>query len=362
MKRALTVLSLVALGALFLGTLWFLWKKSQAPPEVFQTMSPAVHDIVRKAVATGSVVPRKEVTLKPQVSGIVEKIHVEPGQTVKAGDVVATIRVIPDSQALSSAESRLNRARIALEDARKNVERQRKLHAEGTISEAVLQEAETTFSQSREEVSASADNLEIIRRGASSRGGQVTNTLVRSTVDGMVLEVPVEEGASVIEANTFNDGTTIASVANMGELIFEGKVDESEVGRLQPGMKLVLTIGAIDNRKFDAVLEHVAPKGVLDAGTIKFEIRAALSKQEDVFVRANYSANADIVLERRDQVLALDESLLQFEKGEPYVEVEKAPGVFERRDVKLGLSDGLRVELLDGLAATDKVKKPKLAG
>ncbi len=212
--------------------------------------------------------------------------------------------------------------------------------------------------QAEEELAAASDNLEIVRRGTSGRVGSASTTLVRATIAGTVLEVPVEVGSSVIEANNFNDGTTIASIADLGDMIFEGKVDESEVGKLEEGMALELTIGAVPDKKLAATLEHIAPKGVEEEGAIQFEIRAALAPQTDVFIRANYSANADIVLDRRDQVLAIDEGLLQFEGEKPYVEVETAPQVFERRDLVTGLSDGLQIEVVSGLAEGDKVKNP----
>jgi len=359
MKRFVTaVVVLVLVGGLF-GTFFYLWKQSRKPPVVFETDVPVRTTIIKKAVATGSVVPRKEIEIKPQVSGIIDELHVEAGQRIAAGDLIATIRVIPNMASLASAESRVNRARIAVDDTQRDLQRQKRLSDEGTISVSALQQAEVSSAQAQEELSAARDALEIVRRGATAKGLQASNTRVRSTVAGTVLEVPVEVGSSVIEANTFNAGTTIATVADMSQLVFEGKVDESEVGKLQPGMKLLLTIGAIEGRQFDATLEHVAPKGVLDNGAVKFEVRAALALQEDVFVRANYSANADVVLDRRDDVLALDESLLQFEKGKPYVEIEKAPQQFERRDVELGLSDGIHVEVLGGVTENEKIKKPR---
>ena len=359
MKRVVPVLvTLVAVVGL-VGTFWYLWKKSHVPEQTFETATPVKTTIIKKAVATGSVVPRKEVEIRPQVSGIIEALHVEPGAEVKAGDLIATIRVIPNMASLSGAESRVNRARIAKDDADREMQRNRRLHAEGTVSEQLLQQSEVTLAKAKEEMSAAQDGLEIVKKGASSRSTSASNTLVRATVGGMVLEVPVEVGSSVIEANTFNAGTSIATIADMSELIFRGKVDESEVGKLSPGMTLLLTIGAIEGKQFEATLEHVAPKGVLDNGAIKFEIRAALKLQDGAFVRANYSANADVVLDRRDDVLAIDEGLLQFDDGKPFVEVEVAPQQFTKRVVELGLSDGIHVEVLSGLAEGERLKKPR---
>lgn len=361
MKRFVPIVIVLAAVGVLSSTFYYLWSKSRRPAVVYQTAAPARATIIKKAVATGSVVPRKEVAVKPQVSGIIEALHVEAGQEVKEGDLIATIRVIPDMQSLAAAESRVNRARISVDDTQRERLRHQRLFAEGTVSEQALQQAEVAAAQAKEELSAAQDNLEIIRKGATRKTSKVANTNVRATVSGMVLEVPVEAGSSVIEANTFNDGTTIATVADMNELIFKGKVDESEVGKLQPGMELLLTIGAIDDRKFKATLEHVAPKGMLDNGAIKFEIRAALALQDGAFVRANYSANADVVLDRRDDVLAIDESLLQFEGDEPFVEVETAPQKFEKRPVQVGLSDGISIEVLSGVTQGDKIKKPQAA-
>jgi HlyD family secretion protein len=358
MRRALWIVAAVAFAALIVGTMGFLWKKSQKVPVVYATAAPVRTDIVEKTVATGSVVPRKEVAIKPLVSGIVEELLVEEGQTIAAGALIAKVRVIPDMVQLSNAESRLVKARIALADAQRELDRQSRLHAEGTVAEAEKNRAEVAEANAREELAAAQDNLDIVRRGTSQRLASASTTLVKATIGGMVLDVPVEVGNSVIEANNFNEGTTIASIADMGDMIFEGKVDESEVGKIRPGMALELTVGAVPDQKLAATLEHIAPKGVEEEGAIQFEIRAALAAQQDVFIRANYSANADIVLEKREQVLALDEGLLQFDGDQAYVEVETAPQVFERRDIETGLSDGLQIEVVSGLAETDKVKNP----
>jgi HlyD family secretion protein len=358
MKRIFWIVAGLTFAALVLGTMGFLWKKSQDVPVVYATASPERTDIVRKTVATGSVVPRKEVTVKPLVSGIVEELYVEEGQAIGKGDLVAKIRVIPNMVQLSSAESRLNQAKIQLADARRELDRQSRLHADGTVAEAEKNRAEVAEATAREELAAAEDNLEIVRRGTSQRVASASTTLVKATISGMVLDVPVEVGNSVIEANNFNEGTTIAAIADMSDMIFEGKVDESEVGKIREGMALELTVGAVPDKKLAATLEHIAPKGVEEEGAIQFEIRAALASQQDVFIRANYSANADIVLERREDVLAIDEGLLQFEGEKPYVEVETAPQVFERRDIQTGLSDGLKIEVVAGLSETDKVKNP----
>jgi len=358
MKKILVVLFVLALLSTFAGTFYYLYAKSEEPPVVFDTEIPQVATIIQKTVATGSVVPRREVEIKPQISGILEKLYVEPGDNVKQGDLIARIVVIPDMVNLNNAENRVNLARIRAGDAELDLERHRKLADEGTISRSAFQKVEIAHQNANEELAGALDNLAIIRKGSTARTQQSSNTLVRSTVSGMVLEVPLEEGASVIEANTFNDGTTLATVADMDDMIFLGKVDESEVGKISAGMDLLLTVGAIEGETFDAELEHIAPKGVEEEGAIQFEIRAALTPRDGILIRANYSANADIVLARAADVLSIDEGLLQFEDEKPFVEVETAAQTFERREIEVGLSDGIKIEVVSGLTADDRVKNP----
>lgn len=359
MKIILKIVGIVVILAVFAGTLAFLYQKSVERPVVFQTATPVVTDIVKKAVATGTIVPRKEIEIKPQLSGVIEKINVHPGQTVKQGDPIAKVKVIPNMVSLNQAESRLNKARIELKDTKMSYDRWGKLIDKGIIAESEFQKYELAYSKAREELAAAETNLQLIKEGiAKSREGD-TNTIIRSTIDGMVLDIPVEEGNFVIETNTYNAGTTIALVADMGEMIFEGQVDETDVGKIRPGMDLILTIGAIENEKFNARLEYIAPKGVEDKGAVQFEIKANVQLKPDRFLRAGYSANADIVLERRDNVLALNEGVLQFENGSPYVEIETAPQQFEKRSIEVGLSDGIHIEIVSGLSPTDRLKVPQ---
>ncbi len=358
MKKIFWTLVIVALAVLFAGTLGFLWKKSQVEPTLYDSNVPFKADIVEKTVATGSVLPRQEVEIKPQVSGIVGELFIEPGQQVKEGDLIAKVNIVPNILSLSAAESRVKRAKINLENAEREFDRNQQLYEQGVISESIYLSFDLGLKNSREEIAGAEDNLAVIREGARMSAGASTNTLVRSTAEGMVLEVPVEKGDSVIEANNFNAGTTIAMVANMDEMIFEGLVDESEVGKVEEGMELVLTIGAIEKEPFTATLEYIAPKGLEEEGAIQFEIKAALQLRQDLFVRANYSANADIVLDRRDDVLSIQESWLQFGTDGPFVEVEIGDQQFENRTIKPGLSDGIVIEVLEGLTAEDRVKDP----
>lgn len=356
MKTAIKILIGVVILVVFAGTIIYLYKKSAAKPVVYETTSAEVTNIVKKTVATGKIVPRKEIEIKPQVSGIIAELYVEPGNMVRKGDMIAKVRIIPNMISLNEAESRLNRARISKDDAQKNYDRQKSLYDDKVIAAAELQNFEVALNSAKEAVEAAENNLQLIREGITKKAGEVSNTIIRSTIEGMVLTVPVETGNSVIESNTFNDGTTIATVADMGEMIFKGKVDESEVGKLHNGMDLILTIGAIDTEKFTAKLEHISPKGEEENGAIQFEIRAAVELKKDQFIRAGYSANADIVLEKRDSVLAIQESLLKFSEDTAWVEIETGPQTFEKRIVKTGLSDGINVEVKSGLTKKDKIK------
>lgn len=363
MKKLLAIVVGVLALALFAGTVYFLWAKSRKPQVAYQTEAPKRATIIKKAVSTGSVVPRREVAIKPRVSGIVERVDVLAGARVKQGDLIARILLVPDMVRLNDAQSRLARARIALQSAEQDQARNQALQRDGLLSAAGFLPFQTALDNAQAELKAAGDNLALIEKGISSSTGSASNTLVRSTISGTVLEVPIKVGNSVIETNTFNEGTTLATVADMGDMIFQGKVDESEVGKLKPGMTLLLTIGALEGHRPEALLEHIAPKGVEKDGAIQFEIRAALKPQPDLVIRANYSANADIVLDRRDDVLALNEGLLQFEDGKQLVEVEVAPQRFEKREVKTGLSDGIQIEILSGLTEKDKVKGlPQKAG
>ena len=361
-KRIFKILFLVIVLVIFICTIYFLYGKSQVQPEKFNTKSPIDTSIVKKAVATGSIIPRKEVNMKSRVSGVIEKFYVVAGQEIKAGDVIARIKIIPNMASLQSAETRVNQAKISYDNAKVEYDRNKVLLDQGVIAKADYMPSELKFKSAELEVKAAEDNLQIMKEGVSKSMETASNTIVKSTISGMVLDVPIKEGSSVIESNTFNEGTTIAIVANMGEMIFEGKVDESEVGKIQLGMPLVLTVGAIDNETFKANLEYIAPKGVAENGAIQFLIRASVGKQaNNIFLRAAYSASADIILAKKEKVMAIPESVMSFEKEKPYVEVEKTPGIFEKKFIKTGLSDGIYIEVLEGLQKTDKLKMPQLA-
>ncbi len=361
MKRSLSLLMIVVFLGLVGGTFWFLWSKSQKKPVVFPTEQIQTLDLVRKTVATGALVPRQEVEIKPRVSGVLETIHVEPGQMVKSGDPIAKIQIIPNAQALNRAEGEVRSRKISLDNARRELARQQAAFDRGILPEADLARAQTEASLAQQAYAAATSDLQIVREGSTAGAAKQSNILVTSTVDGMVIDVPVKVGYSVIESNNFNAGTTIAIVADMNDMIFQGQVDESEVGKIREGMTLKIKIGALEDQ-VEGKLEYISPKGKLVEGAIQFEIKAAIVRKPDIFIRAGYSANADIVLAERKQVPALREALVQFDKGKPFVEVETAPQTFERRDVKLGLSDGINIEVLEGLTADARIKVPSNAG
>ena len=360
MRRFLPIFIALAILGVFGWTLFFLYDKSKAKPVVFKTAGLELRDIVQKTVAAGSIVPREEVTIKPRVSGIVQELFVEAGQYVKESDPIAVIRIVPNVVNLNAAEGRVESARISVHNSEREYERLKALYAQQLLAQGDLNKGELDFQLSRQELAAAQSNLSLIRDGAIRGSGKVSNR-VESTVQGMVIEVPVKVGASVIESNNFNEGTTIASVADMSDMIFKGRVDESEIGKLKDGMPVSISIGAIEGQRFDGKLEYIAPKGVEREGTIEFEVRAALALPPGAFIRANYSANADIILDRRSQVLAIDERVLAFEDGKPYVELETEPQTFSKRFVTLGLSDGIHVEVKDGLGKGQLVKVPAQA-
>lgn len=351
------IVAIVVIG-IFGYTFYFLYKKSEKKPEPVETTSPVVTSIYQKTVATGSIIPRKEVLIKPQVSGIIDELYIEAGQSVRKGDIIAKVHIIPNLVNLNEAENRVSQANISIANAQLNYDRNKQLFDQKVISKAEFQPFENALTTAKQELAAAENAVDLIKEGVSKRSGGATNTLIKATISGMVLDVPVKVGNSVIESNNFNEGTTIASVADMGEMIFEGKVDESEVGKIKQGMDLILSVGALQNQKFKAKLEYIAPKGAAENGAIQFVIKAAMQMNDSTMLRANYSANADIILAQRDSVLAVPESTLQFQGDTVYVEVEKSAGLFEKRYLKTGLSDGINIEVLEGISKTDKIKVP----
>jgi HlyD family secretion protein len=314
MKRILRIIGLVLLGLLVISTFMFLWQKSRPKVVQYTIVTAQKGDIQKSTVATGKVEPRNEILIKPQMSGIISEVYKEAGDMVKAGDIIAKIQVVPDMVNLSSAESRVERAKLAANQSRSNYERDLKLYQNDVISREEFEKVELQYKNDEEELRAATDNLSLVRTGITQSSAQTSNTLVRSTVDGTILDIPVKVGNSVIQTNNFNDGTTVASVADLSDMLFIGKIDETEVGRLTSGMPIEITIGAIQGRTIPANLEYISPKGTEESGAILFEMKAALKIPEDLFIRAGYSANANIILDKREQVLTIPENT----KGSEY--------------------------------------------
>lgn len=367
MKRILKYLLLALLVILFLWTMVFLYQKSASKPDEFNIEKPKRENLVKKTVANGKIVPRKEILIKPVVSGIIAELYVEAGDLVKKDQPLAKIRIVPDMLSLSNAENRVRAAEINVQNAQLNHDRNKPLADKGVISAAEMQTFDMALRNAKQELEAAREALQVVRDGISR--SSAGNTIVRSTIDGMVLDVPVKEGNSVIERNNFNEGTTVAAIADMNDLIFQGKVDESEVGKVKLGMPVVLTVGAIDNASWDAELEYIAPKGMEEAGAIQFEIRAAVKAKADQHLRSGYSANADIVLDQRDSVYTVPESIVEFNtKGDSaFVNVKDGQG-WKRTYIRTGLSDGINIEVVDGigpdteLKGAKKVAQPKEVG
>lgn len=355
--KKMIIAGLVAI--VFIGTFVFLWIKAQPQPKVYDEFTPTVADLRKTTVLTGKIEPRNEVNIKPQISGIITELMKEAGQTVQAGEVIAKVKVIPDMGQLSSAQSRLRLAEINLKQARTDYEREKVLFDKGLVSADEYDKIHQAYNQAREERSAAQDNLEVVRDGVSSNNANASSTLVRSTVTGVILDVPVKVGNSVILSNTFNDGTTIATVANMNDLIFRGNVDETEVGQVNVGMPMTITVGALQDLKFDARLEYISPKAVEANGANQFEIKAAVQVPEKTGVRSGYSANAQIVLAEALHVLTVPESAIHFEGNNTYVYLVQGKGknkTYQRRDVKVGLSDGVNIQIKSGLTTNDRVR------
>lgn len=359
MKKVFKWVLLIVVAVIFIYTFVFLFQKSKPEVIVYQVHTVETADLVKSTVLTGEVEPRVEVSIKPQISGIIDELYKQAGQTVAKDEVIAKVKVIPDMSSLNSAESRVRLATINEEQAQTDFKRMQNLYDKKLISAEEYEKSRVSLMSAEEELSNAIDALSITKEGVSKSDASSSNTLVRSTIDGLILDVSVKEGNSVILSNTFNDGTTIATVADMSDLIFVGKIDETEVGRISEGMAVKITLGALQNVSIDAVLEYISPKGVQENGANQFEVKAALTVPEGITIRSGYSANATIELSRASQVLAVPESVLEFSGDTVFVNVLTASEPvqqFERRVVTTGLSDGLNIEITGGLQLGDKVK------
>ena len=362
MKKIFKIALLVIVAAAVLWTFWFLWQKSRPVVKKYQIEEVKFGTIEKRTVATGKVDPRNEILIKPQMSGIISEVYKEAGDHVNAGDVIAKIKVIPDMMSLNSAESRVSRAEIAFEQTKKNYERDTKLYADKVISREEFEKTQLQYNNEKEDLSSAKDNLSLTRDGISAKTKTFSNTLVRSTVTGTILDIPIKVGNSVIQSNNFNDGTTIATVANMSDMLFVGKLDETEVGKIKVGMPMDITIGALQDQKLTAKLEYVSPKGKEENGAIMFEMKAAVKVPTNVFIRAGYSANAEIVFSKSENVLTVPESCVEFggDTAFVYVMTKKEPQTFVKKQVKIGLSDGIKIEVKSGLKAKDKIRAAEI--
>lgn len=361
MKKYIKIFVIVAIVAIFISTFAFLYVKSQPKEIRYEVVTPTSGNIEKTTIATGKVEPRDEILIKPQISGIVEEVYKVAGQSIKKGEVIAKVKVIPELGQLNSAESRVRLADINYKQTTQEFERQKKLFIDKLISKEEYEKSQVSMKTAKEERTTAKDNLDIVKLGITKNSASYSNTMIRSTIDGLILDIPIKKGNSVIMSNTFNDGTTIATVANMSDLIFKGKIDETEVGRIHEGMPIKLTIGALQNMKFEANLEYISPKAVEENGANLFQIKAAIKAARGVTIRSGYSANAEIVLGRASKVLTIPESSVEFSGDSTFVYVLKSETPvqkFERKQITVGMSDGIKIEIKGGLTAKSKVRGP----
>lgn len=363
MKKYFKLIVACVVIFIFVGTFVFLWVKSQPKPVVYQEFTPTVMDLRKSTVVTGRIEPRNEVNVKPQISGIITEIRKRAGDQVQAGEVIAKVKVIPDMGQLSAAQARVQLSQINLKKAVIDYEREKTLYDKGLVSAENFEQVKQVYLQAKQEQRAAADNLQVVKEGVSQLNASESSTLIRSTITGLILDIPVKVGNSVILSNTFNDGTTIASVANMNDLIFRGNIDETEVGKLVESMNMKITIGALQNHTFDAKLEYISPKAVENNGANQFEIKAAITNPKGQKIRSGYSANAEIVLEEVKKAFTIPESAVEFADGNTYVYIVKGDGdakTYEKRKVVIGLSDGVNIEIKSGLKRGEKVRGPEM--
>ena len=355
MKKIGKYLVIIFITVLFLGTFAYLFQRSKPKAAQYQELEPTMMDIVKSTIVTGKIQPRDEVNIKPQISGIIAELYKQAGDPVKKDEIIAKVKVIPDMSQLSSAQSRVRLAEVNLSQARTDFDREKALYDQALVSADEYDRIRQALQQAEEELAAAKESLEIVRDGVSSANKSGSSTLIRSSISGLILDIPVKVGNTVINSNSFNDGTTIATVADMDDLIFDGNIDETEVGRLSTGMPVRITVGALQEVSLDATLEYIAPKATEVSGANQFEIKASVQVPSDITIRSGYSANAEIVLQSATSVLAVPESAIQFAGDTTYVFVSTPEG-YQRRDVVTGLSDGIHIEVKEGLAEGEKLR------
>ena len=364
MKKYIKLIIAAIIALVFIGTFVFLWQKSLPKEMVYSEFTPKTETIRKTTIITGKIEPRNEVNVKPQISGIITELLKEPGQYVTAGEVIAKVKVIPDMGQLSSAESRVRLAEMNLKQAQVDFQREENLHNQQLVSDDEFDKVRQQLRQAREEKSAAEDALQVVREGVSKSNAKASSTLIRSTISGVILDIPVKVGNSVINSNTFNDGTTIATVANMNDLIFRGNIDETEVGQLAIGVPMKITIGALQDLQFDAALEYISPKATESNGANQFEIKAAVKLSSTAAsLRSGYSANAEIVLAHADSVVTVPESAIEFSGDTTFVYIVKGNDKqkdYQRTQITTGLSDGVNIEIKKGLTLKDKVRGPQI--
>jgi len=349
------LIAILVLGAMWAAT--YFIKTNSKSAITYDTKTPFVSTIELKTVATGKVIPQEEIDIKPQITGIIDRLYREEGDLVSVGDLIATIRVVPNEQALNQSRGRVRNAELALNNIKIEYDRNKKLFDRGVISNQDFNNLQLQYDQAVQELENARADYQIILKG-SAGGATNANTNILATINGTILEIPVEVGDQVILANNFNEGTTVATIADLSKMIFEGQVDEGEVGKLKVGMPLEISLGALEDQNFDAILKFIAPKGVEEAGAVKFKIEGDVTVNDTILIRAGYSANASLTLEKKDSIMVIPEALLQFDRetDKPYVEVATGDQQFERRDIEIGISDGVNVEIISGLEMEDQVK------
>lgn len=360
MKKFTRILVFALIAIVFLGTFVYLYQRSRPKVEKYEEVSPTIGDLMKTTIITGKIVPRDEVNIKPQISGIISELYKEAGEQVKEDEVIAKVKVIPEMGSLSSAQSRVRLSEINLKQAQTNFDRQKTLYEKKLVSGEDFDQVKQALDQATEEMAASRDALEVIRDGVSRSNATASSTLIRSTISGLILDIPVKVGSSVILSNTFNEGTTIATVADMNNMIFDGNVDETDVGGLSEGMPVKITIGALQDLTFEARLEYIAPKAVEMSGANQFQVKAAVNVPEEQNIRSGYSANAEIVLQSATQVLTIPESAIEFTNDSSFVYLVDKDGAYTKKAVQTGISDGLNIEIKSGLSTSDKIRGSKI--
>jgi len=372
-KAIYIVLGLLFAVALFSG-IGYLVKSNSKQSEAFLTRKPKYQDMEDKVMATGKIIPKEEIEIKPNIAGIIDKILVDEGDKVEAGQLIATVRIIPNIADVNNAQQEVVNSQLQISNAKMNVDNmqkqyamQEKLYKQGVISkQEYLNSQQQLFSQQQalknanQQLTTAQKRLQIVKTGATPELQGLATTQIRSKAAGTVLEVPVKVGSQVIEANSFNAGTTICSIADLNSLIFQGEIDEAQAGKLKQGMDMKIVIGALQNKTFPGKLTMIAPKGKDNLGTIKFPVEGDVNNPNNEYIRAGFSANGEIVLKSEKNALLLDESLIQYEKKNgkdtPFVEVKQPDGKFKKVYVKLGASDGINVQILSGITKDSEVK------